>query len=86
MAQLQVKDRTGEYMLAPVWKFCGARGTETDWDKMEKRLKKVKASQNDIDEIKKAWEEDNGKFFPAGYSFLTVNAIDGSVVDMTAGY
>jgi beta-lactamase regulating signal transducer with metallopeptidase domain len=86
MAQIQAKDRPGEYLLAPVWKFCGSRGDERDLDIMTERLKEEGVSKKDMKEIQKSTEESNGKLFPVDYSFLTINALDGSVIDLEQGY
>lgn len=64
-----------EYMLIPVWNFYGYRHALT-------------ADGEDVRKL--AWEKSNqsmmGTYTVYEYSLLTINAIDGSVIDLEQGY
>ncbi|MFZ7121490.1 MAG: DUF6034 family protein [Eubacteriaceae bacterium] len=71
LTQVMKKDALGEYMLIPTWSFFG---NEVD------RFSAQQPGGYILDENNEYTEESVGR------SFLTINAIDGSIIDPTVGY
>jgi hypothetical protein len=71
LARIKRQDHNGEYLLVPVWNFYG-----TDTTKY-KETKCVEFYTNENYEVV-------SRIF--GHSFLTINAIDGSIIDRSLGY
>ncbi|MFZ7120484.1 MAG: DUF6034 family protein [Eubacteriaceae bacterium] len=71
LTQVMKKDALGEYMLIPTWSFFG---NEVD------RFIAQQPGGYILDENNEYTEESVGR------SFLTINAIDGSIIDPTVGY
>jgi hypothetical protein len=75
-----VKDKPGEYRLIPVWDFSG---TETGKSDVEKTLQHF--DKKDWDTVRKQIETEDQPH-RSETSLLTMNAIDGSIIDRSVGY
>ena len=81
------KDKQGEYLLVPVWDFFGSMQNEYDMDAVEKDLIRRGGTQEQIDICLENYEAIQDKEVSNGYnSFLSINAIDGSIINRTYGY
>ena len=70
MARISIRDKPDEYMYVPVWDFFGSC-----IEKYDKTV--VDSNYNENNEyIEKTF----------GHSYLTINAIDGSIIDRNLGY
>lgn len=71
-ARIRDKDHTDEYLMVPVWDFFG-------YD--VKKYAEGIGDEGQLDENNEFVEKDN-----FGRSYLTINAIDGSIIDRALGY
>lgn len=77
---IQSKDNQDEYLLIPVWNFFGSIQYNYDIDAVGKEIAAFDPSK--VDEEKQYYEQLNSKPMIYDYkSFITINAIDGSLVD-----
>jgi len=85
--RVKVKDKPGEGQLIPVWDFFGSTQNEYDLDAIEKDLNKNIGDKDVVKECMENFKEIQNQKISNGYeSFLTINAIDGSVIDRNLGY
>lgn len=76
-----IKNEPGEYLLTPVWDFNGAQTSKND---IEKVL--LNFDEKDREAIRKQAERENDLVYRDEFSILTINAIDGSIIDRMLGY
>jgi hypothetical protein len=73
MARIEEKDKNGQYLMIPVWDFFGSYT-----DQYPKEYKDTTGLNLNRD--------NQITFSTFAHSFLTINAIDGSVIDRYSGY
>ncbi len=85
--RIAAKDKPGEYLLVPVWDFFGSTQDTYDLDAIVDDLEENGAEQDVIDIVISNFKERQDQPVSQGYtSFLTINAVDGSVIDRNHGY
>jgi beta-lactamase regulating signal transducer with metallopeptidase domain len=87
--RVAAKDSPDEYLLVPVWDFFGSKQDSYDIDAITKQMRQSASEGEDkvINEIIETYQRLNDqRTSPGGFCFLTINAIDGSVIDRNLGY
>ncbi len=85
LTRVASKDDLNEYLLIPVWNFFGSRREQYSIEEIPEQFKDY--DEKTINEIKKDYEQRNNQIRSRPYeSFLTISAIDGSVIDSDLGY
>ena len=85
LTRVASKDDLNEYLLIPVWNFFGSRREQYSIEEIPEQFKDY--DEKTINEIKKDYEQRNNQIYSSPYeSFLTISAIDGSVIDRDLGY
>ncbi len=84
LGRVASKDDLSTYLLVPVWNFFGSTKDTYNIDAVDASFIPGDA---DIDEIKEYYEQRSGEYYSQPHdSFLTINAIDGSVLNLNTGY
>ena len=85
LTRVASKDDLNEYLLIPVWNFFGSYQEQYNIDAIPEQFKD--SDKETIIEVKKDYEQHNNQIRSRPYeSFLTISAIDGSVIDPYVGY
>jgi hypothetical protein len=85
LTRVASKDNLDEYLLMPVWNFFGSIQDRYDVDAVMEQFSGQDAET--LEQVRKDYEEMNDKITPVDYdSFITLSAIDGSVIDLNLGY
>jgi beta-lactamase regulating signal transducer with metallopeptidase domain len=71
-ARVKLSDNNGRYVLVPVWDFFGSYTAVNTMDKANPNRNMYSRQSDSVDSYM--------------HSFLTINAIDGSVIDRSLGY
>lgn len=85
LTRVASKDNLDEYILIPVWNFFGSIQDSYDIDVIMEQFSGQDAET--LEEVRKYYEEMNNSEISQSYdSFITLSAIDGSVIDLNLGY